>query len=128
MAEVLFYNIKNPEKLRRLRTVLLRQGIAGRAVRYEEYGHPIGYLTGYEGFAPAGPYTGEDFTDEMLLLDGFASGELSRFLDALRAARAAVALKAVVTEHNAPWTSAELHAAVKEEHETMRELRERKGK
>ena len=128
MAEVLLYNIHNPDKLRRIRTVLLRRGIAGRAVTYEEYGHPIGYLTGYEGFEAAAPYTGEDFADEMLLLDGFASGELSRFLDDLRAARATVSLKAVVTAHNAPWSSAELHAAVKEEHETMRELRERKGK
>ena len=125
MPEVLLYNINDPEKLRRLRTVLLRQGIAARAVAYEDYGHPVGFLTGYEGFAPAAPYTGEDFTDEMLLLDGFSSGGLSAFLDALRAARATVALKAVVTEHNAAWSSAELHAAVKEEHETMRELRER---
>ena len=125
MAEVLLYNIHNPEKLRRIRTVLLRYGIAARTVAYEDYGHPIGYLTGYEGFEPAEPYTGENFADEMLLLDGFASGELSRFLDALRTARATVALKAVVTEHNAAWSSAELHAAVREEHETMRELRER---
>ncbi len=128
MPEVLLYNLNDPDKLRRLRSVLLRQGIGARAVRYEEYGHPIGFLTGYEGFEAGAPYTGEDFSDEMLLLDGFSSRELSALLDALRAARATVALKAVVTEHNAAWNSAQLHAAVKEEHETMRELRERKGR
>lgn len=49
MAVVLLYNIGG-EKLRKIRTALLRLGLSGRTVSSEEYGHPIGFLAGLEGF------------------------------------------------------------------------------
>ena len=126
MARVFAYQIRDGEKLCRLRAVLLRRGIEYRPVSYEEYGHPVGYLCGREGFAPGEAYTGPEFREEMLLLEGLSSRQLSELLDELRAARAGVALKAVVTDTNVAWTSAALHAAILLEHRSMQALQERK--
>ena len=126
MAQVLLYNISG-EKLRRIRVALLRLGIAQRAVSYGEYAHPIGYLAGLEGYAAAPPHTGEEIGEEMLIMAGLTSRQFSALLDTLRASRATVALKAVVTETNAAWDSVTLYKALREEQQTLRELRERKG-
>ena len=128
MALVLLYNIPEGEKLRRIRVALLRLGLASRHVAYPEYGHPLGYLAGLEGFEPGEEYRGEDFSAEMLIMSGLSSRQFSALVDALRASRATVALKAVVTETNARWTSPELYRALQEEHDTMRELLAAKGK
>ena len=128
MAEVFLYNI-SPEKLKKIRVTLLRLGISGRTVSYGEYGHPIGYLAGMDGFTPAEEYTGEDFSSEMMVMSGLSSRQFSGLLDSLRAARAVVPLKAVVNENNAQWNSAELHKALRTEHDTMQEyLAEKKKK
>ena len=127
MAEVFLYNL-SPDKLRKVRVALLRLGIRGRTVAYAEYGHPIGYLAGAEGFEPSGEYTGEDFTAEMMVMSGLSSRQFSALLDTLRASRAVVQLKAVVTESNAVWNSFELYKALREEHDTMREYLATKNK
>lgn len=121
MAKVFLYNIQE-EKRGRLLAVLRRRGIPCREPAYREYGHPLGYLCGREGFAPAPDYTGPDFSDEMLLLEGLSSHQLSALLDELRSQGAAVALKAIVTDTNAAWSSALLHAAILEEHRAMQAL------
>ena len=59
---------------------------------------------------------------------GLSSRQFSALLDTLRAARAVIPLKAVLTETNAAWDSLTLYKALREEQETMRELRERRGK
>ncbi|MBR6114469.1 MAG: DUF3783 domain-containing protein [Oscillospiraceae bacterium] len=121
MAEVFLYNISG-DKLKRIRTALIRLGIRGRQIVPAEYGHPIGYLAGWEGFSPAEKeYEGEGFRTEMLVMNGLDTRQFSSFLDALRASRATVALKAVVTESNAAWDSVTLRDALQEEHDTMRE-------
>lgn len=122
MPLVLLYNIPPGDKLRRIRTALLRLGLTGRQVDRSEYGHPIGYLAGLEGFGPGEPYEGEGFTAEMLVMSGLDARQFNGLLDALRASRAAVTLKAVVTENNAAWDSEALYRALAEEHATMREL------
>ena len=58
----------------------------------------------------------------MLVMSGLSSRQFNGLLDALRASRAVVALKAVVTENNAGWDSVALYKALREEHDTMREL------
>ena len=120
MGKVLLYNIPEGEKRRRIRVALLRLGIEGRDVSPEEYGHPIGYLAGLEGYAPADGPGEEGFTDEMLVLCALPQKKFNGFLDALRASRAGVALKAVLTETNAGWSSLELYRAIRAEHEAMR--------
>ena len=118
MAQVFLYNITDPQKASRIRAALFRRGISGRAVKREEYAHPVGYLAGRPGFAP-GTGASSDFSDEMLLLDDLSREQFIGLLDDLRAAGAAVDLKAVVTETNAAWNSSQLHATLKIEHESL---------
>ena len=120
MGEVLLYNIPEGEKRRRILVATTRLGIRARDVSAEEYAHPIGWLAGLEGFAPGGEPAGESFADEMLVMCGLPAGKFNAFLDALRASRANVALKAVLTDTNAGWNSLELHRAIRAEHEAMR--------
>ena len=122
MAVVLLYNL-SPDKRKKVGVALTRLGLHGRTVVYAEYGHPVGYLAGREGFAPAKEYTGENFTSEMMVMSGLASRQFSTLLDMLRATRATVPLKAVVNENNAAWNSYELYKALRTEHDTMLEYR-----
>ena len=120
MGKVLLYNIPEGEKRRRIQVALLRLGITARDVAPEEYCHPVGYLARLEGFGPSEEPCRESFGDEMLVMCGLPSRQFSAFLDALRASRANVALKAVLTDTNAGWSSAELHRAIRAEHEALR--------
>jgi len=121
MGEVLLYNIPEGEKRRRIRVALLRLGIPGREIAPADYGHPIGYLAGLEGFGPGeDPGADEVFSDEMLVMCGLSQKKFNAFLDALRASRVTVALKAVLTETNAAWSSCRLCSAIRAEHEAMR--------
>ena len=128
MGLVLLYNIPAGDKLRRIRVALTRLGIPAREVSADEYSHPIGYLAGLEGYEPAADPGGDGFHAEMLVMSGLSPRQFNGLLDGLRSARATVTLKAVVTEHNAAWSSRELYRALQEEHDTMRELMEAKKK
>ena len=128
MALVLLYNFPKNDKLRRIKVALMRLGIPGREVAPSEYGHPIGYLAGQDPYEPGQPYEGEGFNAEMLVMCGLTQRQFNGLLDSLRASRATVALKAVLTEHNAAWDSLALYKALQEEHDTMRELLEAKKK
>ena len=127
MALVLLYNLRG-EKLRRVQAALLRHGLQGREVDRSEYGHPIGYLAGMEGWEPGEEYAGEGFAAEMLVMHALNPRQFNGLLDALRSFRAAVALKAVITESNAGWDSVALCKALQEEHDAMRELLEARKK
>lgn len=116
-GKVLLYNLKDPEKRMGVKLCLYRLGIPCRDVPPEDFGHPLGYLLEQPGFAPAAAE--ESFEDEMLVLCGLPSALFSALLDALRAARVPVALKAVVTEHNIAWSSARLHRELAAEHAAM---------
>ncbi len=122
---VLTYNLQ-PEKLAKLRVLCLRLGIRIHIVQPEEYGLPIGALAGMTS-APEGETPAEPFADEMLVMAAFRPGMLDAFLNGFRQSRIPpVALKAMVTETNAGWTSPELHRAILEEHEMMRQAQKKK--
>ena len=119
MAMVLVYHVRDAKKLLAIRLELARMAVPVREVEDTELTHPLGYLLGYPGYAPGLPGAVEPFREEMLVLDGLRGPGLSRFLDALRAHGASVALKAVVTEHNVNWSSLQLYRELKCEHERM---------
>ena len=114
MARVLLYNIP-PEKAVKIRLAAFRHGMSCVAVEPAAFSHPLGYLLGLAGYAPA-PLSDESFREEMLVMEAMNGA----FLDELRAARIPVALKAVVTPHNAAWSSLRLHEELQREHEAMR--------
>ena len=114
MAKVLLFNIRNADKLMKIRIAALRAGLEAVEVAQEDFAHPVGWLLGLEGFSPAAGT--EHFEDEMLVMQELSSP----LLDMLRASGAAIALKAVVTEQNRGWSSAALCRELRREHEAMR--------
>ena len=134
MAKVLLCNVTG-EKRTRVKVLLMRLGIACREVTPAEFGKTVSALTGkaetmeesapetetmaesaYEAAASAPAVS---FSDEMLVMDGLSATQFHGLLDGLRASRAGIALKAVVTEQNRSWTVSKLHAALREEHDRL---------
>ena len=113
MARILLYNIHG-EKLAKIRTAAALLGITPIVVPEDAHSHPVGYLLGYEGFAPSD--AAEHIDDEMLVMESL----FSPLLDYMRKSGATVALKAVVTEQNRAWSGAALCRELQREHEAMR--------
>lgn len=113
MARILLYNIRG-EKLKKIRTASALLGITPIEVPEDAHAHPVGYLLGYEGFAPSD--AAEHFDDEMLVMELL----FSPLLDYMRKSGATVVLKAVVTEQNRAWSGAALCRELQREHEAMR--------
>lgn len=119
MSKVLLYNITDSKKLLAIRLELARAGISIREVAETELTHPLGYLLGMEGFAPGLPGSVTPFPEEMMVMEGLRGPRLNQFLDALRSRGAAIALKAVVTEHNVNWSSLQLYRELQMEHRQL---------
>ena len=113
MSKILLYNIQG-EKLMKLRGAAALLGLEAIEVPPQAHAHPVGYLLGYEGFAPSG--SAESFPEEMLVMETLSSP----LLDYMRTSGATVALKAVVTEQNCGWDGASLCRELRREHEAMR--------
>lgn len=119
MVRVLLYNIEGDKRMRLL-LAARRCGLAAVVVPPERQTLPLGALLGAEGFEALPE--GEGFSGEMLVMERLCSP----FLDAIRAAGAPVALKAVVTEQNLAWSGARLYRELSAEHEAMQSFREKK--
>ena len=117
MACALLYNFKDAARLQKVRFALFKLGVSGRIVAPEELSQPIGYLCDLEGFSPVEETVEGGFSDEMLVLCGLSGPQLDALLSSLRRSRVVVALKAVVTEDNAAWSSLQLHDELRQEHE-----------
>lgn len=101
---VLIYNPVRPAWLGKLRGVLTPQGIRLRAVTAEELGLPVGQLAGLPGFE-AESVSAEPVDEPVLVLCQLPGRQLDLALQLLhRAGVPRTALKAVLTESNAPWT------------------------
>lgn len=124
MAQVLLYNLDSA-KLQKIRFLLVKLGLRAREVSPAEYGHPIGYLAGLEGFEAAQEVPEEHFRQEMLVMAGLSSPQFSALLEGLRQIRATVALKAVLTETNASWSSLRLQRELAAEHAALQKVRPR---
>jgi len=122
MPIILLYNIR-PDKLQTIRFLTVKLGLKSRVVAPEEYLQPIGYLLGLEGFSPVENAAECSFSDEMLLLAGLSDIQTDQLLTGLRLNRTPVALKAVLTQTNAAWSSLSLHEELVREHEAMQNLR-----
>ncbi len=122
MGTVLLYNLEQ-EKLRRIRFLLVKLGLGAREVSPAEFAHPIGYLAGLEGYEAAQEAAEEPFRQEMLVMAGLTSQQFGAFLEGLRQSRATVALKAVLTETNADWSSHRLQRELAAEHAALQKLR-----
>jgi len=123
MARALLYNLTGKPKTAKLRAALLRAGVSACPVDAKDYSQSLGYLAGREGFAALPAYRGVGFSDEMMVMCDFSSRQINEVLEQLRAAKAVIPLKAVLTETNAGWDSLQLHKEIRAEHEAMQKLR-----
>ena len=118
----MLYNI-GKEKLPKIKFILFKLGLSAREVFPAEFGNPIGYLAGLEGFAASKAAPSESFSREMLVMCGLSSVQFSAFLNALRQNRCTVSLKAVLTETNAAWDSLRLQRELAAEHEALQQVK-----
>ncbi len=117
MEAVFYYAPAPSDKEAALRTLCARLGIRFKSVAADQTEQKIGALVGLPGFTaealPAAP-----LADEVLILHRFADRKIDAFLAAMRKAEIPrIALKAVVTEHNADWTLTALAAELQREHD-----------
>lgn len=118
---LLCYNLPD-EKSRKIRLLCMKLTIRVRPVQPEEYGQTLAALCGMEPINPAANPEAPPFADELLVLAHFPSELISRFLHGFKTdGIASVALKAVLTETNAEWTSVFLHDQLLEEHNALAE-------
>ena len=133
---LLFYNLEN-SKGRTLKMLCLRlkikiriitkeqynQTIKIRIITKEQYNQTLGALAGIDGFPlKEEVYTGDGFTDEMLVFKGFDNALLDRFLVEFKKLHLTrIGLKAVLTEHNINWNSIALHEELLAEEKKMHE-------
>lgn len=119
MPLILLYNLDTP-KGAKIRRMCLPLGLRTRLVKPEEYGLPLGALV--DGDAPETPWTGESFTDEMLVLVNCTGPLVDKFLQGFRRNKIPpVALKAVLTPTNRTWDSAALHTELTRERQAIQE-------
>lgn len=117
---VLLYNFSD-ERLQKIRRALLPLKIRIKTVGIDEYSQPLGFLAGINGIEPTSEkYSGEGFSDELMLICGLNQMKLQSLLNALyKNGVGKIDLKAMLTPTNISWNSTRLHAAVKADHEEM---------
>lgn len=123
MAQILLFNIPG-EKLKRIRPLAFKLGIVCREIAPEDFSKTLVALCGRADGAEAG--VADDALTvggEMLVMDSLSAAQFHALLDGLRRERAAVALKAVVTESNARWSAGRLYRELSAEHEAMEKLK-----
>ncbi len=119
--QILLYGIKDIEKERKLKGILIRMGVRIRNVSVDWCGEKVGYLAGIKGFEKSvDANEGKDpVPEEMLIMRGFTNTRLDMLLKEMRKANVRVNLKAIITEHNQQWNLWELYEELKKEHEAM---------
>ena len=101
----LYYDPEDGERAQQVKTVL-------------DFAQTVGFALGRAGFAQSAD-TAEAPEQPMLVLDGFTSKRLDVLLRELRQHGVSVPYKAIVTEHNLPWTLRALYDELVREHEAM---------
>ena len=120
MKKLLVYRIKG-EKRRQLKIICGELGIELSVVSPAEYGEAIGALVGFPGMRKQGRVSsGAGVAGEMLVFCGLDDGTLDEFLDACkREAVEPTACKAILTPHNAAWSSERLYGELLREQQNV---------
>ena len=117
---ILAFNF-SAERLKALKLISMMLRVQLRAVARSEMAQPVGFLAGVPGVESAGEaYAGEEAQQEMLVLCAFTRPDLDRLLAAIKkSSLREVALKAMLTPHNAQWSALKLQAELAAEHNFM---------
>lgn len=121
---VLFYNLDGT-KGKKLRMLCMQQRLKVRTVHPSEFEKTLGDLL-------TSPPTEEEqaalpaFDQEMLVLAGIYGTRLDLLLKGMRRNKLFVALKAVLTQENAGWSSVTLCQELAKEHQKIQESKQEK--
>ena len=119
---LLTYNL-NGDRAKTIGELAAGLGISVREVSPEAYGQSLNCLLGMAAPGEAAR-ADEGFEEEMLVIAGFPSALINRFLDAFRQQGIpSVKLKALLTPTNGMWTSTALHTELRKESAAMPLLR-----
>ena len=118
MADLLLFNMQDPEKNTAIRLTALRLGLLCREIPPERQGETLEALLAGEA-ADNALAERDAFTDELLLMHALPQAEFHELLDTLRREGQSIRLKAVVTEHNKKWTAGRRHHELCAEEEAM---------
>jgi len=118
VKKILVYRMKG-EKRKQLKKICGELEIELSVVSPAEYGEAIGALVGFPGMRKQGcPRAGAGVAGEMLVFCGMGDAALDEFLDACKGENLEpTACKAVLTPHNAGWSSEKLYAELVRESE-----------
>lgn len=115
---VLLYGFSTGDS-KKIKPLCERLGLKLRKVLPEEYGQPVGAFVGKVKYSQANEPS-DDVVEEMIVLSDVTERQLESFLSGLRTARVGrMALKAVVTETNARWTSVQLFRELQKERTSL---------
>ena len=117
MTNILMVNIARLDKRLKIAAIANRLGLSVKTVGPQDFAKPIGVLAGAAEDLPEGD--GTPFSEEMLVLCSVDEGTFHEFLGQLRSQKVPVALKAVLTEHNAAWSVSALYRAISQERQAM---------
>lgn len=120
MEEILLYNLNN-EKGRQIKELCTLLKIRFKSVLPADYLEPIGAIAGIRGIEKKNiPFSGQAFTDEMMVFKNFTDKVLEDFLRHYRQADIEkVDLKAGLTPFNLTWDSFQLRDELMREHEEL---------
>lgn len=113
---ILVYNL-SPQREAQLMMLCRKMCLEARTVEKHEYGYRLGYLLGLSDDDTKGD--GGDFDGEMLYIAGRERAMMSVLLDQLRRKKLIIPLKAVQTDTNVGFTSAELYRELSAEREAI---------
>ena len=121
MTNILMVNIARLDKRLKIAAIANRLGLSVKTVSAPDFARPGWVLAGVAEDLPDGD--GGPFSEEMLVLCSLDEGTFHEFLAQLRSQKVPVALKAVLTEHNAAWSVSALYQAISQERRAMEQGR-----
>lgn len=125
----LLYNFTG-KKAEMTKMVCMMMNIRFKSVGQEDYHQPLGALLGMEDVPLKEAKAGNaPMAEEMLLLHGFNSDKLQKFLTALqRVGVGRIDLKAMLTENNRTWSGLDLYEELCKERDAFKQMEEEKRK
>ena len=116
MAAVLLYNIEKSKAIK-IKLLCRQFFIEAYEVPKEDYGKKLSFILGLSDDDSEEAF--EDFGEEMLYLADISDSFLPLFLNQLKRKKAPVSLKAVKTDVNISFTSAQLYSELVAEREAI---------
>ena len=119
---VLLYSPSGGEDIKKIKGVCLRMGIRAKEASPSDLSCPLGALFGIKGFPPkeGGEGPAEPFPETILVMKGFTGRRMDAFFGQMkRSGVRNIALKAVLTEHNAAWDLLRLREELLREREAI---------